>query len=247
MANTTIKDLTAATSGNASDLLIVRQGSDTADKSITADKLPVSIATQTALDGKAGNEWKYYSSRVGSTKTYASGSYHLPLGSYSALTNASVVANRLKLIRYVFHQDFTTHASADSLGIQCVTGAAGCLGKFLVYSSGADGFPDALVYESPDINFSTNGYKSVVTTLNFNKDEPYWIGLWGNSVGGATVYDIASLQDFLESAGASSTGGYYALVRTATYGAAPDPFNFTRTDLSTGAAVRGFGVKVRSN
>lgn len=49
----TINDLTVATSGNDSDKLIVRQGADTEDKSLVASLLPISAATQTALDNKA--------------------------------------------------------------------------------------------------------------------------------------------------------------------------------------------------
>jgi hypothetical protein len=63
---------------------------------------------------------------------------------------------------------------------EIVTAAASALSKIAIYSDVA-GKPSAKLYESPDTDSSTTGYKTVTTSFTFTGGTAYWIGLVSNS------------------------------------------------------------------
>jgi len=70
--------------------------------------------------------------------------------------------------------------TCDIMQFEIVTAAASALSKIAIYSDVA-GKPSAKLYESPNTDSSTTGYKTVTTSFTFTGGTTYWIGLVSNS------------------------------------------------------------------
>ena len=70
--------------------------------------------------------------------------------------------------------------TCDLMQFEIVTAAASALSKIAIYSDVA-GKPSAKLYESPDTDSSTTGFKTVTTSFTFTGGTTYWIGLVSNS------------------------------------------------------------------
>lgn len=137
-------------------------------------------------------------------------------------------ANRMELYPFMV----STPLRIDQIGVECTTAAAAATGKCLVYEAGADGWPDALVYETATpLDFSAMGYKSEAVNILFDRDRVYWVGIRHSST--ATLRTIAA-SGALSLGPAGSTGATYYTVlrRTLAFAtAAPNPWSFVSSDL----------------
>lgn len=162
---------------------------------------------------------------------YVVGNYYdQSFHSANASTTAGV-ANRMELYPY-----FTNvMLDIDQIGIACSTAVASANAKVVIYDTGVDGWPDALLYESGNLDCSTTGYKSASLTFTFESGTMYWIGVRHSST--ATLRSIpATSSPNLGVNGSNGTNYFSALRRTLTFGtAATDPWAFTSTDLVAAA------------
>lgn len=136
-------------------------------------------------------------------------------------------ANRIDLAPY-----YTSSTLAiDQLGVTVSTLIASAKGKVVVYGSGSNQWPDTLLYETGDLDFSSTGYKYESLTFTFQSGTQYWVGIHSSSTATLRTVAVASAANLGLT---SSTASSYATVlrRTLTYAtSAPSPWNFVTTDL----------------
>jgi len=137
------------------------------------------------------------------------------------------VANTIVLAPYVAPKTF----SVDQVGVSVSTLIAGALGRIVIYDSTAAGLPNAPIFVSGDLDFSTTGDKVAATSLTFQQGRTYWIGVWASSTAtlrGIAVGGVRSLGLLTNAA----TSYVTALRRTITFvgGSAPNPWNYVAGD-----------------
>jgi hypothetical protein len=98
------------------------------------------------------------------------------IGSSSLVSGPFQQNGSLQLFAFVPANTVT----CDLMQFEIVTAAASALSKIAIYSDVA-GKPSAKLYESPDTDSSTTGYKTVTTSFTFTGGTAYWIGLVSNS------------------------------------------------------------------
>jgi hypothetical protein len=142
--------------------------------------------------------------------------------SFNTYTN-----NIIKLHPYISNSTYTT----SSIGIQVLTGQAGANIRILIYSNSATR-PDTKLYESTNINCSTNGFKTITTSFTFTAGVVYWIGFQNSfSSSSANIASVTSsnLPPFLGDV--TSNSAYIGYQTSAfTFGSAPTTMGAVTAD-----------------
>jgi hypothetical protein len=149
----------------------------------------------------------------------AGGTYTFMVGATNNSSFASV-ADRLDLCPYI---PIITHTSS-SLSIECATTGTASSTRILLYSNN-NGIPETKIFESTDLDCSTLGVKTVITSQTFMAGTTYWIGTHINSstsvLRGIAVGSLISLG---KHPGLSVTN--YTMYRAViAYGSAPTIFS----------------------
>ena len=120
--------------------------------------------------------------------------------------------------------------TCDLMQFEIVTAAASALSKIAIYSDVA-GKPSAKLYESPDTDSSTTGYKTVTTSFTFTGGTTYWIGLVSNSNSiQPRAIPSANFQPLVYQNGTNqSYNGWYI---SAAYGSLPATTTVTSTNVN---------------
>jgi hypothetical protein len=120
--------------------------------------------------------------------------------------------------------------TCDLMQFEIVTAAASALSKIAIYSDVA-GKPSAKLYESPDTDSSTTGYKTVTTSFTFTGGTTYWIGLVSNSSSiQPRAIPSANFQPLVYQNGTNqSYNGWYI---SAAYGSLPATTTVTSTNVN---------------
>lgn len=214
-------------------------GLSNVDNTSDANK-PVSTATQTALDAKqdtlvSGTNIKTINSTsiLGSGDITISGGglkgIHaiMPLSSGDSITNSIngtnlngvITGNRLTASPFIPSQNITS----SSLYVSCSGAVAGALGRIIIYSD-RNGKPFTKLYESANLDLSTTGLKTAVTTFNFVAGEIYWLCYHGNGFT-PTMSQLANSNGVLIKSSAGIC--YNMMFHTVTFGNAPATWTST--------------------
>ena len=150
----------------------------------------------------------------------------LPLSSGDSITNSingtnalgGINANRITTSPFIPAQDIT----CSSLYVS-VNGGAGALGRILIYSD-LNGKPNSKIYESANLDLSTGGLKTAVTTFTFTAGQIYWLCFHSN----ASNFTMSLLTNSNGVLLKSSAGvGYNMLFDIVTFGSAPATWTST--------------------
>jgi hypothetical protein len=143
----------------------------------------------------------------------------------ASTTGASFTLARLTLVPFMPANTFTI----SEILMYCNILGTGSLCRLLIYSD-INGFPNAKLYESADLNLSTIGFKIATTTFTFNAGTTYWLGFHGGAVtANVTCNNIAAVYAFSQTGSAvNGVNGYNV---TAALGSAPA--NITTATLNT--------------
>ena len=90
--------------------------------------------------------------------------------SVNPLSNTAFIANRLTAYPYIPAQSFT----ASNIFVNVTAAVAGSLCRIAIYSD-LNGYPDSRLFVSSDLNCSTTGQKTALTTFNFVAGTTYWL------------------------------------------------------------------------
>jgi hypothetical protein len=146
-----------------------------------------------------------------------------------SMASSAMVANRLYAYPFIPAQNITT----SNLYINVNGSLAGSLARILIYSD-LNGRPDQKLYESSNLDCSTNGQKTATTTFNFVAGTRYWLTLHSSSTQTLTSFATTSLINIKTNG--ISMGVYY--YDAPTFGSAPTTFSIVGTQ-STGAPFIG--------
>ena len=130
----------------------------------------------------------------------------------SAFNTVATTPNRLTAQPFIPSKTFTT----ANLYINVSTLGAGVNGRILIYSD-LNGIPNTKLYESADLNLSTNGNKIAITTFTFNAGTTYWLCTHCSGTANLTSFPPASVIAMIVS-GTSNVPSY---IYNITYGSAP--------------------------
>jgi hypothetical protein len=131
----------------------------------------------------------------------------------TANTNATSVANRMTFVPFIVANDLTI----SNLFFSVNAAGIGANGRILIYSD-LNGKPYSKLYESSNLDCSTTGSKTTLTSFTFNAGTIYWICFHCGTVT-FTVYSYQNTGLYaIKSTGASQVFGYYY---SATIGSAP--------------------------
>ena len=93
-------------------------------------------------------------------------------------------ANRVDMVTFITSVPLTV----DRIGFAIATPGSSAYGRAFIYSSGADGWPESLMYESNsdlDLNSGTFQGETLASPFTFEANRIYWVG-W--RFGAATTY-----------------------------------------------------------
>jgi len=112
--------------------------------------------------------------------------------------------------------------SSASFYINVSTLQAGALARILIYSN-LNGLPDQKLYESANLDLSTNGIKTAIASFSFNAGTTYWLAL--HSQGTAQITFLSATTMILIGHGGVSAPTTYFYPTTAyPIGSAPTTF-----------------------
>jgi hypothetical protein len=134
------------------------------------------------------------------------------------LSGTILTANTIVAAPFIPAQNITT----SNLFINVTTLFAGALCRIAIYSD-VNGVPSNRLYLSSDLNLSTIGVKTAVTTFNFVAGTTYWLAIHGGTTGTAAVNGIQQ-SDLIPIRGQSIAGSFCL---------ATAPFTFTSGTPST--------------
>lgn len=142
------------------------------------------------------------------------------------VTTQATTVNTLYLYPFIPNKTITS----VSLKIQVTILGAGVNCRILIYSD-LNGFPNTKLYESANLDCSTIGVKTAITSFAFNAGTTYWLAL--HSSGVTTLSHInssAATPLYLTNVGSNSITQYTS---TITFGSAPT--TYTYSTQATGA------------
>lgn len=151
----------------------------------------------------------------------ASGNITSPIiQSISSGSSSTFVGNRINAYPFIPNQNITT----SNLYVFVAGGSAGSLCRIAIYDD-LNGYPNNRLYLSSDLDLSTNGQKTALTTFNFVAGTIYWLAFHGNSIAtNATMNNFAS-QVLLPIRMSSATVSPTNIFNSATFTTGtPDPF-----------------------
>jgi hypothetical protein len=147
-----------------------------------------------------------------------------PSWGFNAATNGiastTITPSASTLSVYPFSPNKTLNNCA--LVINVATATAGVSGRVLIYSD-LNGFADAKLYESSDLDLSTTGDKTALANFTFNAGTTYWLGYYANGTATMRAINPTSLVTIGLTFAVSSPTVAWVRIGTA-LGTAPDPF-----------------------
>lgn len=143
------------------------------------------------------------------------------------------VADRLEMFTFIPRATI----QIDRLGINCTTAVAAALAKIVIYSSDAQGRPDALVHETGTLDLSTTGNKTATVSLTLSQGRPYWLGLRNSSTATVSAWHVSSTPD-INGGTTMVTTSRKTLRRTVAFAtAAPSSWGFLSSEISSSIAT----------
>lgn len=152
--------------------------------------------------------------------------YNLSIGAVAKVTIAQA-ANRLDLMPFIPSATFT----ATSFLIDCSTAVASSLARILIYSN-TNGKPDTKLLESTNLDCSTTGIKTYVSTITFNAGTVYWIGTHASSTQTLRGIPLANCLN-IQTQNITGTITYNMYRGTVTFGSAPATYGLSGTVASS--------------
>jgi hypothetical protein len=144
-----------------------------------------------------------------------SGNSISPVVSGTANSSVGAALNRIIPVPFIPNQTFTT----ASLSISVAVFTLGANGRILIYSD-LNGRPDQKLYESANLDCSTNGIKTALVSFYFIAGQTYWIGTHFSATVNVTGHNQQSLLS-IGNTGVTNANNYYLNVA---FGSAPTTY-----------------------
>lgn len=144
----------------------------------------------------------------------------------SASGTLAGTANRMDLAPFYTSVPLTI----DMIGCSVSTAVAASLFKIVIYDSGPDGWPNALLYESGDLSGAAAVFVSAALAFTFDRGKIYWVGVRHSST--CTLRTVAVAAAVNLGLTANNASNYATVLRrTLAYATpAPNPWGFVNAD-----------------
>lgn len=206
------------------------------DTGATGATGPAGANGTNGVDGIDGNDGADgidgYTPWIGTPVT---GIYYPVIGIRSALAPSTLAAgtNRLDLAPVIFNRTLTPAA----IGLQVTASTLGTGAQIVIYSSNADGYPDALLWAGSAFTLGASAayYEATNSIPTFTKGVIYW---FGTICSGNPTLRTTALGNAIQIGGIGTTGttANYGTVIRRTSGVAisslPNPFNFVSSEIT---------------
>lgn len=157
--------------------------------------------------------------KMGSNNIYSNIPYGAP-GNTQSLSG-----NLIYLMPFIPANSFAT----SNLFIQVTTLGAGVNARILLYShSDTNGLPNTKIYESSNLDCSTNGIKTIITSQTFTAGTTYWLGLYTS---GTVTFTAASVASHYQIGMDISGSQYTSITQSVAFGSAPSTFGTSHTKV----------------
>lgn len=137
----------------------------------------------------------------------------------SSLTSFSMSSEGIYGYPYIPRYGYT----ATQLFVNVTAAVAGKLGRIVIYED-VNGKPINKIYESSNLDLSTTGVKTALTSFTFVSGTTYWLAFQANGVAGGSISGITSSNTMMF--GGITTSLYNCLFQSVLFGtSAPSPYN----------------------
>lgn len=174
------------------------------------------------------------------TAPYVPGAFYDGQATGTASTTLTGAAGRIEIAPFIVSRRLTV----DQVGLACATAVAGAFCRAVAYASGADGWPDALIWQGGDLDCSTIGAKAGTLTHVFEPHVVYWLGVHHSSTA-AIRANAAAASLSLGLNGPNGSNYFTSLRRTVTYASgAPATWGFVAAHLAANVATPSVRMRV---
>jgi hypothetical protein len=132
-------------------------------------------------------------------------------------STVSITTDRMELAPFIPFQNF----QVDEFSVYVSIGGGGVNTRVIIYSD-LNGNPNSKLFESTDLDCSTIGLKSYVSTFYFEKGTKYWVGVYSSGV--ATLHALSAGTMIPINSNMSSLNNNNSIRATHTFGSAPSTF-----------------------
>jgi hypothetical protein len=147
------------------------------------------------------------------------------MGSGSNLSTIVGAANRMEIFCWMPRRNLVI----DAVSINVTTLIAASLAKVVVYGSDANGWPDARLAETADIDCGVAGVRTTPLALSLVAGQTYWLGLRYSATQTLSAWLATAVPDI--NGGAPTVNARKGLRRTLTYAtAAPANWGYLSTE-----------------
>ena len=137
----------------------------------------------------------------------------------ASMSFTSQSANNITLYPFIPHKTITS----VSLKLQVGTGVAGGIARILVYSD-LNGLPNTKLYESANLDCSTSGIKTAITSFTFTAGTTYWLACHTGADINMLSIPVTNLMPIAFQNASSSVTSFASL--SVAIGSAPNPYVF---------------------
>lgn len=200
----------------------------TAGSAGTTVKVIPYVTAGTSLAGADGADGAF-----GGFPAYVVGNYYDQAINGTTNVVAASATDRVELYPFRSAFDF----KIDRIGFYITTGIAASNAKCLIYASGSDNWPDALILETGDIATTGAGFVEETVDHTFSKGVLYWIGRRTSANPSLRATSFAGCMPLGKTSTTTTT--YLTMIRrSVTYAtAAPDPWVFDSAELTFGSCT----------
>lgn len=151
----------------------------------------------------------------------------------TGITTAAPGTDIFQLVPFIPTHDVTI----DQFGINVTTAVAGSNAKLGIYTPSSDGWPDALVVESANLDCAATGFKSEAYSYTFKLGVLYWLFVRTSSTQSLNALQVNSVRGLPRNSSTIAMGS--CIRRTLAFAsAAPDPFGaVVAADINSGTVT----------
>ena len=222
-------DITPTPAETTDRLLVRRGGSAPFDLDLLSDLTPEQLVALAAEIAAARGDRAALTQRISTISNFASpNAGGIVVGQYydnsfaAQSTTVTGATNRVEMAPFYTAE----RLRIDQIGATVTFGRPDALGRCFIYGSGADNFPDDLLFEgASDLDFSEAGYKAHSLDFTFDGGRQYWLGVRHNS--NPTMRHVALSSSVNLGLESSSGFGYFTLLRRSLSFGTPLPENWS--------------------
>lgn len=235
---------------DATDRFLVRRGAAAPNTlELLSDLTPTQLVALAAEIVAARGDRASLNNRLSTISNFASpnaggvivGQYYDNAFQGTGSSTLATAANRVDMAPFYTSQ----RMRIDQLGVAVSTASAGSLLRCFIYESGAEGWPDQLLYEGDsDLSGAATGYVSHSLDFTFDSGRQYWLGVRSSGTPTLRSINLSSAVNL----GVNGNNGtqYFTMLRRTLAFATPLPASWGFVSGDRVANVTPYSIRMRA-